>query len=281
MTRSLTRWERVQLARHPERPRALDLIRMIFTDFFEFHGDRYIHDDPAMVGGLAKLEEQTVMVIGNQKGSDTRTNVERNFGMSHPEGYRKAQRLMRHAEQFGFPVIFLVDTPAADPGMQSEERGQAWAIAEDIATLTELRTPVIVVITGEGGSGGALAIAVGDRVLMLENAVYSTAPPEASSSILWKDRNHAADAANAMRVTAQDLLETDLIDGIIPEPEGGAHTDHRTAAMHIKEALLREMYDICTRYGDKPWNTTRMLEDRYNRFRHMGSFTEVGEPPQS
>ncbi|WP_322823188.1 acetyl-CoA carboxylase carboxyltransferase subunit alpha [Chloroflexus sp.] len=265
---SLTPWDRVQLARHPQRPHTLDYIAALCEDFVELHGDRRFGDDPAMVGGMATFAGQTVMVIGHQKGNDTRENMRRNFGMPHPEGYRKAQRLMRHAEKFGLPVICFVDTPAADPTKSSEERGQANAIAESIMLMTTLRVPSIAVVIGEGGSGGALAISVADRILMQENAIYSVAPPEAAASILWRDAAKAPEAARALKLTAADLYDLRIIDEVIPEPPGGAHTDRLTAITTVGERLRVHLADLQQRDIDT------LLHERYRKYRSMGQYQE-------
>jgi acetyl-CoA carboxylase carboxyl transferase subunit alpha len=262
---STTAWDRVQLARHPRRPYTLDYLQLAFNDFVELHGDRLFGDDAAIVGGLASLEPgRTVMVIGHQKGRDTRENVVRRFGMARPEGYRKALRLMRHAEKFGLPVITLIDIPGADPSLAAEERGQAFAIAENLLAMIQLRVPFVGVIIGEGGSGGALALGVADRVLMLENAVYSVASPEAAASILWKDGSRGPEAAQAMKITAPDLLQFGIVDQIVAEPPGGAHTDHAAAARAVREALLSSL-DCLTRV---PLN--ELLAKRAERYRHVG-----------
>ncbi|WP_322817075.1 acetyl-CoA carboxylase carboxyltransferase subunit alpha [Chloroflexus sp.] len=265
---SLTPWDRVQLARHPQRPHTLDYITTLCEDFVELHGDRRFGDDPAMVGGMATFAGQTVMVIGHQKGNDTRENMRRNFGMPHPEGYRKAQRLMRHAEKFGLPVICFVDTPAADPTKSSEERGQANAIAESIMLMTTLRVPSIAVVIGEGGSGGALAISVADRILMQENAIYSVAPPEAAASILWRDAAKAPEAARALKLTAADLYDLQIIDEVIPEPPGGAHADRLTAITTVGERLRVHLADLQQRDIDT------LLRERYRKYRSMGQYQE-------
>jgi acetyl-CoA carboxylase carboxyl transferase subunit alpha len=266
-------WQRVQLARHPQRPYTLDYLQLAFTDFLELHGDRLFADDAAIVGGLASLplrqaqdERMTVMVIGHQKGRDTKDNVLRRFGMARPEGYRKARRLMQQAEKFGVPVITLIDIPGADPSLAAEERGQAFAIAENLLAMTQLRVPFVSVIIGEGGSGGALALGVADRVLMLENAVYSVASPEAAASILWKDGARGAEAAEAMRITADDLLRFHIIDGVIPEPPGGAHTDHAAAAQAVRTALLEQLADL------EPLSVDELLQQRTARYRAIGVF---------
>ncbi len=265
---TMTPWDRVQLARHPQRPHTLDYIAALCEDFVELHGDRRFGDDPAMVGGMATFAGQTVMVIGHQKGNDTRENMRRNFGMPHPEGYRKAQRLMRHAEKFGMPVICFVDTPAADPTKSSEERGQANAIAESIMLMTTLRVPSIAVVIGEGGSGGALAISVADRILMQENSIYSVAPPEAAASILWRDAAKAPEAAKALKLTAADLYELRIIDEVIPEPPGGAHTDRLAAISIVGERIRAHLVDLQQRDLDT------LLRERYQKYRSIGHFQE-------
>ena len=265
-------WRRVQLARHPQRPRTLDLIPRIFDDFIELHGDRGFRDDPAMVGGPALLEGRPVMVIGHQKGTDTESNIMRNFGSAHPEGFRKAQRLMRLADKLGLPVVTFLDTAGAFPGPAAEERGQAEAIASSVKLMTGIQVPTVVVIVGEGGSGGALAIGVGDRVLALENAVYSVISPEGCAAILWRAPEAAPMAAAAMRMTAAYQLELGVIDGIIDEPGDGAHSDHEAAARAIKRALL----DALTSIG--PTATPELLTSRYARLRHIGTYTEAGAP---
>jgi len=237
-------WEQVQLARHPQRPYMLDYAQLAFADFTELHGDRLFGDDHAVVGGLASLAGRTVMLIGHQKGRDTKENVQRRFGMARPEGYRKALRLMRHAERFAIPIVTLIDIPGADPSLAAEERGQALAIADNLLAMTRLRGPIVSVIIGEGGSGGALALGLADRVLMLEHAVYSVASPEAAASILWKDGGRGPEAAEAMHITARDLLGFGVVDGIIPEPPGGAHTDHKAAAEAVREALVEHLSEL-------------------------------------
>jgi len=265
-------WRRVQLARHPQRPRPLDLIPRIFDDFMELHGDRSFRDDPAIVGGPALLEGRPVMVIGHQKGSDTDSNIMRNFGSAHPEGFRKAQRLMRLADKLGLPVVTFLDTAGAFPGPAAEERGQAEAIASSIKLMTSIQVPTVVVIVGEGGSGGALAIGVGDRVLALENAVYSVISPEGCAAILWRAPEAAPIAAAAMRMTATDQLDLGVIDGIIDEPGDGAHTDHDATARSVKRAILEALTTIGATA------TAELLTSRYARLRQTGSYTEVGSP---
>lgn len=259
-------WEHVQLARHPQRPYTLDYLQLAFSEFLELHGDRRFGDDAAIVGGLAALDGRTVMVVGHQKGRDTRENVLRRFGMARPEGYRKALRLMRQAEKFGMPIVTLIDIPGADPSLVAEERGQAFAIAENLLAMSQLRVPIVSVVIGEGGSGGALALGVADRVLMLENAIYSVASPEAAASILWKDGGRGPDAAEAMKITAADLLGFGVIDAIVPEPEGGAHTDHAAAAASVRTALMEQLDAL------EALTLDELLEQRAHRYRSMGVF---------
>ncbi len=265
---NLTPWQRAQIARHPSRPYSLDYIRLMLTDFLEMHGDRGYADDRALVGGLARLDGLPLVVIGQQKGRDTKEKLARNFAMMHPEGYRKALRLMKMAEKFRWPILTLVDTPGACPGIGAEERGQAEAIARNLREMAELRVPVAVAIVGEGGSGGALGLAVGDAILMLEYAIYSVISPEGCASILWRDPAKAPEAAAAMRITAQDLLKLRLVDAIVPEPFGGAHRDHQAAAATLKAALV----DAFNRLRRIP--TDVLLEQRYQNFRTMGVFEE-------
>ncbi len=261
-----TAWERVKLARHPQRPYTLDYLQLTFSDFLELHGDRLFGDDAAIVGGLAVLGDRTVMVIGHQKGRDTRENVLRRFGMARPEGHRKALRLMRHAEKFGIPLVTLIDIPGADPSLVAEERGQAFSIAENLLAMSRLRVPSVSVIVGEGGSGGALALGLADRVLMLENAIYSVASPEAAASILWNDGARGAEAAEAMKITAPDLLGFGIIDGIIPEPPEGAHTDHAAAAQALQRALIAHIEAL----AEVPIDD--LLLRRADRYRGVGVF---------
>ncbi|KAA0207918.1 MAG: acetyl-CoA carboxylase carboxyltransferase subunit alpha [Ignavibacteriaceae bacterium] len=265
---NLTPWEVVQLARHPERPFSLDYIFNMTTDFIELHGDRLFGDDKAIVGGFARLENRTVMIIGQQKGRDTKSNLYRNFGMPNPEGYRKALRLMKLAEKFEKPVITLIDTPGAYPGIGAEERGQAEAIAKNLFEMAKLKVPIIVVIIGEGASGGALGIGVGDRVLMLEYCWYSVISPESCSSILWRSWEHKEKAAEQLKLTANDLLELGIIDRIIPEPPGGAHRDHVLAAKLLKKTLIEELDQISKIKNEK------FLENRIEKFSAMGFFKE-------
>jgi acetyl-CoA carboxylase carboxyl transferase subunit alpha len=270
---NLTPWQRVQLARHPHRPYTLDYLRLVFTDFHELHGDRLFAEDRAMVGGLARLGEQPVVVLGTQKGRDTKENILRNFGSAHPEGYRKALRLMRLADKFGLPIITLIDTAGAYPGVAAEERHIAEAIAVNIREMMLFQVPIIAAIIGEGGSGGALGIGVADRVLILENAYYSVISPEGCAAILWKDRSAAAKAAAALRITAKDLLELGLVDEIIPEPMGGAHTDPDTMAANLKAHLLKQLEGLL------PLTATERLQQRRRKFRAHGHFIEKEPTP--
>lgn len=257
-----------QLARHPKRPYTFDLIRYLFTDFQELHGDRAYADDKAIVGGVARFQGQPIVVIGHQKGRDTNENIKRNFGMPRPEGYRKALRLMRLAEKFHLPVITFIDTPGAYPGIGAEERGQSEAIARNLYEMAKLRTPIICTVVGEGGSGGALAIGVGDRVMMLQYATYSVISPEGCASILWKSAEKAAEAADAMGITADRLKSLGLIDQIIPEPLGGAHRDMQAAAKLVGEALESNLRDL------NAMNVDKLLEKRYQRIMGFGQFEE-------
>jgi acetyl-CoA carboxylase carboxyl transferase subunit alpha len=266
--RSLTPWQVAQLARHPKRPYAQDYIDAIFTDFEELHGDRAYADDAAMVGGLARLDGRAVMVVGEQKGRDTREKIARNFGMPKPEGYRKARRLFAMAERFGLPVFTFIDTPGAYPGVGAEERGQSEAIAHNLFAMAQLRTPVICTVIGEGGSGGALAISVGDRLLMLEYSTYSVISPEGCASILWKSADKAADAAEAMGITASRLAELGLVDEVVAEPLGGAHRDTADMAGRLGQCLRRQLADVESMGADA------MLEKRYQRLMDLGHFRE-------
>jgi acetyl-CoA carboxylase carboxyl transferase subunit alpha len=264
----LTAWQRAQLARHPKRPHTLDFIRLLLDDFVELHGDRLFADDSAIVGGLAAFEGEPVVVIGHQKGRDTRENIARNFGMPHPEGYRKALRLMRLAARFGRPIVTLIDTPGAYPGLGAEERGQAEAIAVNLREMAGLPTPILCVVTGEGGSGGALALGVGNRVLMLEYAMYSVISPEGCAAILFGDAAKAPEAAQSMRTTAPDLLRLGVIDGIVPEPVGGAHRDWEQTAQNVRAALREHLWPLRSRSrGD-------LVRERYDKFRRIGVFDE-------
>src|SRR5713101_3510963 len=262
----LTPWQRALVARHPKRPYTLDYIRLLFSDFVEIHGDRKYADDPAIVAGFASYKGAPVAVLGHQKGRDTREKVRRNFGMPRPEGYRKAVRIMDLAEKFQRPLFTFVDTPGAYPGKGAEERGQAEAIARNLREMVRLEIPIITVITGEGGSGGALAIAIADRVLMMENAIYSVISPEGCASIMWRDATKKDLAAQALKITASDLGELGCIDGVVEEPEGGAHDDHETSALLLDAALQRHYAEL------KGVPTRELLASRYNKFRNMAQF---------
>lgn len=266
--KDLTRWQRVQLARHPDRPYTLDYIYEMTNNFIELHGDRNYKDDKAIVGGFAKLDEYKVLIVGHQKGRDTKSNLYRNFGMPNPEGYRKALRMMKLAEKFNKPVISLIDTPGAYPGLEAEERGQAEAIARNLYEMSRLKVPIIVSIIGEGASGGALGIGVGDRILMLENCWYSVISPESCSSILWRSWDFKEQAAEALKLTAPDLLEQGLVDRIVPEPAGGAHTNHKEAASILKNILKEELAQLVKIKPDK------LIESRREKFGKMGEFVE-------
>lgn len=264
---NLSPWQRTQLSRHIDRPHTSDYIEHVFDNFIELHGDRTYMDDPAVVGGVARLEGEGVVVVGHQKGRDVREMGYRNFGMPHPEGYRKALRLMEMAARFNKPVITFIDTPGAFPGVGAEERGQAEAIARNLREMALFEIPVIVVVIGEGGSGGALAIGVGDRILMLENAVFSVISPEGCAAILWRDGSKAPLAAEALRLTAEDLRNVGVIDEIIREPLGGAHRDSSAIMRNVKEALLRHLAEL------KTTSTSDLVPQRYEKFRRMGAFT--------
>ena len=265
---NLSPWQRVQISRHIARPFMLDYVKHICDEFVELHGDRHIGDDNAMPAGFATIGGQRVAILGHQKGRDTKENLLRNFGSAHPEGYRKALRLMRMAEKFSLPIITLIDTPGAFPGIGAEERNIAEAIAFNLREMMTLRTPVIAIVIGEGGSGGALGIGIADRVLMMENAYYSVISPEGCAAILWKHREHAPEAASALKLSAQDLSKLGIIDGIIPEPLGGAHNDHLVAALSLKDALLAALTELTQ------IPTAKLLEARYQKFRALGQFTE-------
>ena len=264
---NLTAWQRVQIARHTARPFALDYLSLCFEDFTELHGDRLFGDDASMPCGLAKIGGRPVAVVTNQKGRDTKENILRNFGSAHPEGYRKALRVMRMAEKFGLPIVALVDTPGAFPGIGAEERHIAESIAVNLREMMLLETPIVAVIIGEGGSGGALGIGVADRVLIMENAYYSVISPEGCAAILWKHRSHAPEAAEALKLTAAHLKELGLVDGIVPEPQGGAHHDHTAAAEMLKKAIVENLDELA---GQNP---AKMLAARYDKFRAMGVFS--------
>ncbi|MGE0351829.1 MAG: acetyl-CoA carboxylase carboxyltransferase subunit alpha [Gemmatimonadales bacterium] len=267
--RTLTPMQRVMVARHPRRPYTLDYLSTIFTDFIELHGDRLYRDDPAIVGGWARLDGQSVMVIGHQKGRDTKDNLKRNFGMAHPEGYRKALRLMHLAAKFNAPVITLIDTPGAYPGLGAEERGQSEALARNILEMASLPTPIVAVVIGEGGSGGALALGVADRILMLENSVYSVISPEGCAAILWKDAAQRERAAEALKLTAQDLIDLKVIDEIIPEPVGGAHVDPDATGEAVRTALITHMNDL------RKVKAEKLVRRRAEKFAGMGMVQEV------
>ncbi|GAC1465467.1 MAG: acetyl-CoA carboxylase carboxyltransferase subunit alpha [Chloroflexota bacterium] len=264
----LTPWQKVQVARHRERPYTLDYLQWAFADWVELRGDRRFGDDRALIGGPALINGRSVMVIGMQKGRDTRENVERNFGMPHPEGYRKAERLMQQAERLTMPVVTLIDVPGANAGLMDEERGQAEAIASCIGSMVGLRVPTVSLVIGEGGSGGALAIAVADRILMLEHAIFTVASPEAAAAILWRDAANAPEAAQNMKITAQDLCGLGLVDEVVPEPLGGAHRDHPAAAKTVAEAITR------TLQGLEVVPIDELLEQRYHKYRDIGYYLE-------
>ena len=263
---NLTRWQRVQLARHPRRPYPLDVIKLIKDEFVELHGDRRFADDHAIIAGIAVIEGQRMAIVAHQKGRDTKEKIRRNFGMPHPEGYRKAMRIMKIAAKFDMPVVTMVDTPGAYPGVGAEERGQAEAIASNLFECSTLPTPILVIILGEGGSGGALAIALGDRILMMENAVYSVITPEGCASILWRNAAKNKEAAESLRMTAQDMQQLHIIDGIIPEPLGGAHMDYATAAANIKSAILKNLDDLLN------VSMSELLDARIKKYRDMGVY---------
>jgi acetyl-CoA carboxylase carboxyl transferase subunit alpha len=259
-------WQRTELARHPQRPYMLDYVQHMFTDFSEIHGDRAYGDDAAMICGMARFHGEEVLVVGTQKGRDTKQKIYRNFGMPNPEGYRKAIRAMQIAEKFGRPIFTFIDTPGAYPGLGAEERGQGEAIAHDLREMSRLKVPILVTVTGEGGSGGALAIAVGDKVFMLENSVYSVISPEGCASIMWRDASKRDLAAQAMHITAPDLIGFGIIDAIVPEPEGGAHTDHAKTAENLDKVLVENLARL------KKFSTTQLLDRRYEKFRKMAQF---------
>jgi acetyl-CoA carboxylase carboxyl transferase subunit alpha len=268
VTAALTPWQQCQLARHPDRPYCLDYVRGLFTDWVEIHGDRGFADDPAIVAGLARFDGESVAVVGHQKGRDTRERLYRNFGQPRPEGYRKALRVMHMAEKFGRPIISLVDTQGASPGLDAEERGQAEAIARNLREMAALTVPIVVVVTGEGGSGGALAIAIGDRILMMEHAIYSVISPEGCAAILWKDQTAVQQAASALRLTATNLLELGVIDEIIPEPLGGAQMDPNLAIRTVGSAIRKALVDL------RRLKREELPRRRFAKFRAMGKFIE-------
>lgn len=266
---NLSRWQRVQVARASGRPTGLDYIHHMFENFSELHGDRTLGDDPALVTGLASFNGHSVMVIAQQKGRDTKENIHRNFGMAHPSGYRKAMRMFDLADKFRLPVITMIDTPGAYPGIAAEEQGQAWVIAESIQRMSRLLVPAISIVIGEGGSGGALAIGVANRVLILENAIYSVISPESCAAILWRDAAEASTAAEALKLTARDLLALDIVDGVIDEPSGGAHRDPKTAMDEVTERLACELASLL------PLSEEELLQQRHERFRKLGRFKEL------
>tara|TARA_B100000405_G_scaffold302334_1_gene265402 strand:+ start:948 stop:1889 length:942 start_codon:yes stop_codon:yes gene_type:complete len=260
----LSTWQKVQVARHPQRPHTSDYIKAVFSDFIELHGDRQFADDKSIIGGIAEIEGNSVMVIGHEKGRETEDKVKRNFGMPQPEGYRKAKRLMQLAERFNLPVITFIDTAGAYPGIEGEERGQSEAIATNLAVMSKLRTPIIVIITGEGGSGGALAIGVGDHIAILEHATYSVASPEACASIIWRTAEKASDAAEAMKVSAQELIKIKIVDEIIKEPLGGAHRDYKEISESVRSCILKNLGTLLSKPIDD------LLEARYKKLLEIG-----------
>ena len=264
----LTPWQRVQIARHPDRPYTLDYVNTILTDFIEIHGDRVFGDDRALISGIAKLDGQKVVVIGHQKGRDTKENIQRNFGCAHPEGYRKALRVMQLADKFKLPIVIFIDTPGAYPGIGAEERGQAQAIALNLREMSNIKSAILAVVIGEGGSGGALGVGIADRVLLLENAYYSVISPEGCASILWRDSSKASEAAKSLKLTAEDLLKAGIIDEIISEPQGGAHRNPEQTASTLKEALKRNLKELLSVSVEK------RVKNRYEKFRQMGKFTD-------
>ncbi len=266
---NLTDWQRVQIARHPNRPYTLDYIHLMTSEFVELHGDRLFADDLALVGGFAKLNGHKIMIMGHQKGRDTKDNIRRNFGCAHPEGYRKAIRLMHMAEKFGLPIVVLIDTPGAYPGVGAEERGQAQAIAENLMEMSQLKTPVIATIIGEGGSGGALGVGVADRVLILQNAYYSVISPEGCASILWRSSTKAPEAANALKLTGEHLLKFGIVDEVVAEPQGGAHRDPEFVANQLKKSILKNIKELSS------LSSQELLDQRYEKFRRIGHFAQA------
>ncbi len=263
---NLTPWQRIQIARHPKRPFTLDYISMIMKDFVEFHGDRHFGDDPALIAGFAKLNGDKILILGHQKGKDTKENLYRNFGSAHPEGYRKAMRLMNMALKFSIPIVAFIDTPGAYPGIGAEERGQAEAIAYNLSKMAQLAVPIVVIVIGEGGSGGALGIGVGDRICVLENAYYSVISPEGCAAILWKDRAKAPEAASVLKLTGEDLIKLGVIDEVIKEPLGGAHRDPEGTARNIKKTIKKYLSEL------KDLSEEKLLDSRYKKFRKIGQF---------
>ena len=265
---NLTNWQRVQISRHPKRPYTMDYVNLIMEDFIEIHGDRHFYDDRALITGVAKIGGKKVMIMGHQKGRDMNENLERNFGCAHPEGYRKAMRAMRIAEKYRLPIISFIDTPGAYPGIGAEERGQAEAIAYNLREMTNLKVPIVIFVIGEGGSGGALGIGLGDKIFVLENAYYSVISPEGCAAILWRDPAKANLAATALKLTAGELLELKIIDGIVPEPLGGAHRDHTFAANEIKKKILETLDEL------SELSEEELRNHRYNKYRDIGFFKE-------
>jgi len=268
LLQSLTAWQRVQIARHPQRPYTLDLLSLMTDEFLELHGDRRYGDDRALIGGLVRMGERRLMVVGHQKGRDLKERQARSFGCAHPEGYRKALRLMQMADKAQLPILALIDTPGAYPGVGAEERGQAEAIAVNLREMSRLKVPIVVVVIGEGGSGGALGIGVGDRILILENAYYSVISPEGCASILWRDKAKMVDAAEALKLTAHDLLSSGIVDEIVPEPAGGAHHNYELTARNLRQAIEKHFSDLEKIPNDE------LIELRYQKFRKMGVFSE-------
>jgi acetyl-CoA carboxylase carboxyl transferase subunit alpha len=268
----LTPQQKVQLSRHPARPYTLDYVRLLMDDFLELHGERSFRDDPAIVGGIARFDEWEILILGHQKGRNTKENLHRNFGMPRPEGYRKCARLMRLASRFGRPILSFIDTPGAYPGIGAEERGQAEAIAKSLQVMASVKTPIVAVVIGEGGSGGALAIGVADRVLMLEYSVYSVISPEGCASILWRDPRRVADAAEQLKLTANDLVRLGVVDEIIPEADGGAHRDPAITASNLRTAVKRHFKELSQLAPDE------LVEQRYRKFRAMGAYAETPAP---
>ncbi|KPC73801.1 acetyl-CoA carboxylase subunit alpha [Thermoactinomyces vulgaris] len=266
---NLSTWNKIQIARHASRPTTLHYLKTVFDDFMELHGDRLYGDDPAIIGGIAKLNGLTVTVIGHERGTDTKDKIARNFGLPHPEGYRKALRLMQQADKFGRPIICFIDTQGAHPGIEAEERGQSEAIARNLREMAGFKVPIVCVVTGEGGSGGALGIGVGNRLLMLEHAYYSVISPEGAAAILWRDATKAQEAAEALKITSDDLKALGVIDEIIPEPKGGAHRDPMLQSKYIKQALIDHLDEL------SPMSQEELVEDRYQKFANIGDFTSL------
>ncbi|MFP4557030.1 MAG: acetyl-CoA carboxylase carboxyltransferase subunit alpha [Bacteroidales bacterium] len=263
----LSAWDTVKISRHQDRPILQDYIDLVFTNFIPLHGDRYFADDPAIVGGFAQINGEKVMIIGHNKGKNTAENVDRNFGMAKPEGYRKALRLMKLAERFNIPIVTIIDTPGAFPGIEAEERGQAESIAKNLTEMAKIEVPIVCIVIGEGGSGGALGIGVGDRILMLSNAIYSVISPEGCASILWRDASYAPDAAEALNLTAESLLKLEVIDEIVQEPGKGAHTDYKKIAKSVKEAISKNIESL------KNLSIEKLLDNRFSKFSNMGKFS--------